>query len=230
MTALTGAIRTAREQERTDALFMVYWQMGPGRSLAGLQELCATVGLKRHLNTFKNWSSKYDWQRRVLEANAREKTKREHDFTQAIDQMNDRDSMMAQGMKGLIVAALNRYRRTMAEDQRVRQARAGQGITVTQELDMDFRDMAALSRTAVNIERMARGQAISRTEVWVELATTIVQEFAIIFMTVNKYATEDEREAEFIRMADDMVTRYYSNATKKGIQLIGNGNGGNNGA
>ena len=225
MAAKNRALREDREKERTDGLFLVYWQMGPSRSLAGLAELCTAVGLKRSIQTFKRWSSKYDWQRRVLEANAREKTKREQDFGQAVDQMNDRDSMMAQGMKTLIVGAINRYRRMMTDDQRTRQASAGQGVTVGPELDMDFRDMAALSRTAVNIERMARGQAISRTEVWVELATTIVQEFAIIFMTVNKFDTEGERESEFIRMADDMVTRYYSQTTKKGIQLIGNGNG-----
>lgn len=229
MAAKNRALREDREKERTDSLFLVYWQMGPSRSLMGLLELCAAVGLKRHINTFKRWSAKYDWQRRVLEANAREKTKREQDFGQAIDQMNDRDAALAQGMKTLIVAAINRHRRQMADDQKIRQAGAGQGVTVTPELTMDFRDMAALSRTAVNIERMARGQAISRTEVWVELATTIVQEFAIIFMTINKYETEGERESEFIRMADDMVTRYYSQATKKGIQLIGNGNNHANG-
>lgn len=222
--AYSPEIKRERERERTDALFLVYWQMGPSRSLAGLREICASVGLKRCLNTFKNWSAKYDWQRRVLEKNAVEKTRRERDFSQAIDQMNERDAMMAQGMKGLLVAAINRYRRLMTADQQRRQASAAQGVTVTPELDMDFKDMAALSRTAVNIERMARGQATSRTEVWVEIATTVVQEFALIFMTVNKFGTEDEREAEFIRLADDMMTRYYSQAAKKGIQLLGNGN------
>lgn len=222
------AAREAAEQERTDGLFLVYWQMGPTRSLMGLAELATSVGLKRALSTYKRWSVKYDWQRRVLERNARERTRREQDFTQAIDQMNDRDAAMAQGMKGLLVAAINRYRRQMTEGQQKRQQAAAQGVTVGPELDMDFRDMAALARTAVNIERMARGQATSRTEVWIEVATTIVQEFALIFMTVNQFATEEEREAEFIRMSDDMMTRYYSQATRKGVQLVGNGNGMNN--
>lgn len=227
--AYSPEIKQERERERTDALFLVYWQMGPSRSLMALCEVCATVGLKRHLNTFKRWSAKYDWQRRVLEKNAKEKTQREQEFSQAIDQMNERDAMMAQGMKGLIIGAINRYRSRMADDQKYRQGFAAQGVTVTPELDMDFRDMAALSRTAVNIERMARGQAINRTEVWVDIATTVVQEFAIIFMTVNKFGTEEEREAEFIRLSDDMMTRYYSQTTRKGIQLIGNGNNNNNG-
>lgn len=223
--AYNPGLKDERERERSDALFLVYWQMGPGRSLMGLLELCASVGLKRHLNTFKRWSTKYDWQRRVLEGNAREKTKREQDFSQAVDQMNDRDAMMAQGMKGLLVAAINRYQRIMNDEQQRRQGIAAQGVTVSPELDMDFRDMAALSRTAVNIERMARGQATSRTEIWVEIATTVVQEFSIIFMTINKFETEAERESEFIRLADDMMTRYYSLTARKGIQLIGNGNG-----
>jgi len=225
MAATNRALRESRERERSDGLFLVYWQMGPSRSLVRLQELCASVGLKRSLNTFKNWSVKYEWQRRILEKNAEDKTRRERDFTQAIDTMNDRDAAMAQGMKALIVGAINRYRRQMVEDQQKRQKGAAQGISVTPELDMDFRDMAVLSRTAVNIERMARGQVINRTEVWVDIAT----EFAMIFMTINKLPTEEEREAEFIRLGDEMMTRYYSQATKKGIQLIGNGgNGGNN--
>ena len=224
MAVTNRSIREAREHERAEGIFLVYWQMGPSRSLKGLQELGASVGLKRSLNTYKRWSTRYDWQRRVLEKNAAEKTRREQDFSKAIDTMNDRDAMMAQGMKALIVGAVNRYRRQMIEDQEKRQK--AEGRSVTPELAMDFRDMAALSRTAVNIERMARGQAINRTEVWVEIATTIVQEFAIIFMTVNKYATEGERESEFIRLADGMVTRYYSQATKKGIQQIGNGGNG----
>ena len=227
MAKTDSALREAREQERTDALFLVYWQMGPSRSLAALLELGTTIGLKRSLTTFKRWSAKYEWQRRILEKNAEDKTRRERDFGQAIDQMNERDAMMAQGMKGLLVAAINRYRRMMTDDQNRRQAAAGQGVTVSPELDMDFRDMAALARSAVNIERLARGQATSRTEVWVEIATTVVQEFAIIFMTINKFATEGEREAEFIRLSDDMMTRYYSQTARKGIQLIGNGNNNN---
>jgi hypothetical protein len=38
---------------------------------------------------------------------------------------------------------------------------------------------------------------------------TVVHEFGLIFLAVNEVESKDERQREFIRLADDMVRRYY---------------------
>ena len=204
--------RDQRMAEKADALFLVYRTMGPSRSLAALHQLATTTGLRIAESTLKRYSIKFEWQRRLLEIQSAESEKREHEVSKQVDDMNRQDAAMAQGMKALVIGGIRFHQDRMKSLADIRKA---SGKSDQQMLDMEFRDMAGMARTAQQIERLARGQATSRTEIWVDIAGTVVREFVIIFQAVNALPTEAERSREFLRLGDEMMTRYYSETTQR---------------
>jgi len=202
MTRKNQASLEARQREKSDCLFLVYQWMGPERSLIKLLEYATSMGLKISENTIKRYSVKFGWQRRLLENQSKESERLEQETSKIVDEMNRQDAMMAQGMKALVIAGL-RY-----HQERMKRSR------IENTINMKFSDLAGMARSAQHIERLARGQATSRTEVWVDVASTVVREFVLIFDAVNKLDSPDEREQEFLRLGDEMMTRYYSEAVK----------------
>lgn len=206
--------REARAKEKADALFLVYQQMGQGRSLSKLYEICIMAGLKIAEKTLRNYSAKYDWQRRLLELQTADTERREREISKQVDDMNRQDAAMAQGMKALVIGGIRFHQDRM---KRLAEVRKDKGLSNDQMLDMDFRDLANMARAAQQIERLARGQATSRTEIWVDVASTVVREFVLIFLGVNDMPDADQRKREFLRLGDEMVTRYYSETARRQI-------------
>lgn len=212
-----------RRKERADAMFLVYWQMGPTRSLDKLAELCSTLGIRTSRNTLGTYSSDFDWQQRLLDMQSKESERQEREVGRIVDQMNQQDASLAQGMKGLVVAGIKYYQDKIKKGAEIRREMGGSGEHF---LEMSLNDMANLASRAQHIERLARGQVTSRTEVWVSVASTVVREFVLIFMAVNKIEDPDEREQEFLRLGDEMMKRYFSETVKRSIgsvSLIENG-------
>ena len=208
--------REAKMKEKADALFLIYQLMGADRSLKKLAELCGTVGVKISEQTIERYSTKYDWQIRLLEAERKLAEKRERDAGKLVDDMNRQDATLAQGMKALVVASLRFYQDKMKREAKIR---ADRGEPADQMLKMNFHDIVTLALAAQRIERLARGQVISRTEIWVEIAATVVREFVLIFEGVNSIEDENERKHEFLRRGDEMMTRYYSETIKQGVNI-----------
>ena len=206
--------RETREKERAGVLFIMYYQMGPERSLEKLRDNCAMVGLKLHLNTYKRYSARYDWQRRVLEATVTEREEREKDALAAVDKMNEEHIKVNRGLMAIAVAGLGHYQ---SELDNKRQA----GLPST--LKLSVRDIVRLVRQAQIGERLARGQATSRAEVVVEVISTFVQEFALIFKAVNEIADPVEREREYIRQFDERLREYYSEQTGPTVKRLEGG-------
>lgn len=196
--------RIQRMKEKADSLFLVYHQMGTDRSINKLAEFCDMAGIKISKNTLGRYSVIYDWQRRLLELQSKNAESRESEYNEIIDKMNRQDAIMAQGMKGLVAAGIKYHQQKMKN---------------TQMLKMDFTSLASLAKTAQQIERLARGQATSRVDVWVDIASTVVREFVLIFQSVNRINDPEERENEFLRLGDEMVTRYYSETTKNRLEM-----------
>lgn len=195
--------RLERTKQKADFLFMVYRFLGADRSLKRLAETVRLTGVMLSEKTLERYSAKYDWQRRILEVNAVDKDRREKAFAAQVEQMNQRHVQFAQGLLGLAAGGLNFFQQLMKETDR--------GKT----LNMSIGDLISLYRTAQGGERLARGQATNRVEIWVDVASTVVEEFSMIFLAVNDLADPIERKAEFIRLADDMVRRYYTDAQKQ---------------
>ncbi len=206
-------------------LFMVHKQMSVDRSLKLLAETVRAMGVRISDKTLERYSAEYHWQEQILQQNAKEHEQQEKSILAQVDQMNDADAQLARGFRAFVVAAINRVRDNMRIDQAARQKNMAPGQTAPMFLDMTFQEMESMARTAQQMERLARGQATSRTEVWIEVVTTVVQEFALIFIGVNKIKDEEERMNEYARLSDEIITRYYSNTVRQGVDIAKRSNG-----
>lgn len=208
--------REQRTKEKADGLFLAYQQMGEGRSLRGLAELCLMLGIKASEKSLNWYSQKFQWQRRLLDAQSKEAEKREQEAGKLVDEMNRQDAMIAQGMKALVVAGIRFHQDKI---KKLVEKRQQEGLSTDQILDMSLKDITGMARTAQLIERLARGQVTSRTEIWVSVASTVVREFVIIFMAVNKIEDPEEREREYLRLGDEAMSRFYSETTKLQLKV-----------
>lgn len=218
--------RRAREEGKQAILFAAYLAMGPMRSLAKLRELVVAAGGRIALNTLDKYSVKYQWQRRVLEQQSVEQERIEKDYGRQRDQMDQRDAALGSGLIGLAfggVRNLTEQMRTL-RDLKVKRGESDPALT----LNLAPSEIVNLARAGTFIERLARGEATSRTEVWVNVAGTVVREFVLIFMGVNEISDPEQRRDEFLRRADEMTNRYYNEATRRQLAR-GNGNGIDNG-
>lgn len=191
-----------RRKERADALFTIYWQMGAERSLVKLAALCSTAGVKTSIQTITRYSKDFGWQRKLLEMDQYSREAREREAIEEVAEMNRRHVQMAQGMIGIAFAGMKRFRTLITQ--------ASDGA-----VDMSIDDMVKLYRAAQTGERLARGEATSRVEVWMDVVETVVKEFGLIFMAVNEIDVPEERQNEFIRLSDDMIRRYYRSNVKE---------------
>ena len=218
--------RQAREQGRHAILFTAYLAMVPYRSLEKLRELVVASGGRIAVNTLDKYSVKYQWQRRVLEAQSAEQERIEKDYGRQRDQMDRRDAALGAGLTGLAFGGVRHFIEQMQKlrEKKIKKGDANPSLT----LDISASEIVNLARTGTFIERLARGEATSRTEVWVNVAGTVVREFVLIFMGVNDINDPEQRRDEFLRRADEMTNRYYNEATRRQLAR-GNGNGIDNG-
>lgn len=218
--------RQAREQGRQAILFTAYLAMGPMRSLDKLRELVVASGGRIAINTLDKYSVKYQWQRRVLEQQSAEQERIEKDYGRQKDQMDQRDAALGSGLIGLAFGGVRHFTEQM---QKLREKKIKKGdLNPSLTLDISASEIVNLARAGTFIERLARGEATSRTEVWVNVAGTVVREFVLIFMGVNDISDPEQRRDEFLRRADEMTNRYYNEATRRQLSR-GNGNGLDNG-
>ena len=208
----TGA-KQARCQEKADILFVMYQQMGADRSLEKLAGICSKVGLRgASVHTLQRYSIMFDWQRRLLELTVKLREEREQDALRQIDHMNEQHIQVNQGLLSLAVAGIRYHQQTLE-----RNKAAG----LPANLRLNITDIVRLVNQAQMGERLARGQATSRSEVMVEVIGTFVHEFALIFMAVNEIADPAERKRDYIRRSDEMLREYYSRLTGPTIKQIG---------
>jgi hypothetical protein len=125
--------------------------------------------------------------------------------------MNDQHVKVNQGLLSLAVAGIQYH------NQQLERNRAA-GLQAN--LKLSIRDIVRLVSQAQTGERLARGQATSRTEVMVEVIGTFVHEFALIFIAVNEIVDPAERKREYIRRSDEMLREYYSTLTGPAIKQI----------
>ncbi len=208
------ALRERRREERAQILFLFYEQMGPDRSIMKLLEVCTAVGLKTSENTLKRYSVIYGWQRMLLERSVRAREQREQDFLGQVEKMNADHIRVNQGLMGLAIAGINYY-----QDQLEKKKASG----MKQTLSFEPRDIVQLVKQAQLGERLARGQATSRSEIMVELIGTFVQEFALIFKAVNTMPDAVEREREYIKLFDEALKKYYSTITNQAVKQVTDG-------
>ena len=123
-----------------------------------------------------------------------------------VETMNQRHAQYSQALLGLFSAGMQTFNRQFQT-----QREGGQ----TPSLALSVKEMTRLLEVAQRTERLARGQATSRTEVMVELIGTFVREFALIFIGVNSIQDETERKNEYVRRCDEMLHDIYPKGDSK---------------
>ncbi len=180
------ATKAKIQKTRTDVWFMVYYEMGPDRSLELLQQHATALGQRRSINTFKRWSSDYDWQQRVVEEDTR---RAEHDQADAV---RIRSEMMArQGKIGRTMQVLAAGGMLNLQD-----------LMKSGRLDIAPKDIATLAKAGTDIELRAAGEPTHRIEVTTVLYNVLIARIARIFKEANVLPTIEAREARFATLVD----------------------------
>ena len=201
--------RQIRMKEKAQTLFYIYYQMGIERSLAKLTEVCGAIRVKASQNTLERYSKVYEWQRQILELDNKASEAREIAVLEEVKAMNSRHALLGQALTSIAGSELQKF----AEKRR------------NTKLPLGVYEITQLFKSGQFGERLARGQATSRTDVMVELIGTFVKEFAAIFLSVNDIGPEEgraERKMEYVRRCDEMLREYYAH-TQAGTLRLGRG-------
>ena len=205
---------TYRAEERQEYFFLIYEQMGVGRTLKRLWGLVRGVGVTISLKTLERYSSDFNWQVRILERAARHEAADFVEIQDQVDQMTQDHIRVFQDIGALVTAGIKHWKKKI--DERVA-AGAGDG------LEMDLTDIGRLADLYQKGERLARGLATSKAEVIIEVLPPLVKDIFAVFLAVNVITNDPpelvrKRQAEFITRADAVMVLYYG-----GQKQIGEG-------
>lgn len=195
MSKIYAAKQKARTQEKANLFFIIYQELGQERSIQLLQKTLLANGLKTNTTTLQTYSSKFGWQKKLLE-HATIKAQFLEEKTQAIvTEMNERHAKIAQVGMSIVIAGIRNLQEKIT---------ANQG-----KLILEPGDISTLYKVFQVGERLARGQATSKQEIQIEVTNTLVQQFALVFMEVNKLPEVGLRESEYARRCDEILTKYH---------------------
>jgi len=174
----------SRMAQKNDYLFGLYYQLGPERSLEKLTDVLAGVGLRTSLNTVKRYSADFGWQNRVIELDTKAQEQREQEHIQVIEAMNQRQSNIGVAMQGL----------------------GANGLRNLQPNLLSASEIVSLTREGARMERLAQGEATSRSEIATQVVNRVVIAIVDLFNQVNSIANGDERRRQFALGADQIIS------------------------
>jgi len=194
-----------RAEERQEYFFLVYEQMGTSRTLKRLWGLVRGVGADISLKTLERYSSKYNWQSRILERAARHESADFQDIQAQVEQMTSEHVRTFRDIGALVTAGILHW-----QEEIEKKVKAGLQPT----LQMDFATIGKLAQTYQYGERLARGLATSKAEVIIEVLPPLVKDMFAVFLAVNVITSDPpelvkKREAEFIMRGDQVLLDYY---------------------
>ena len=184
--AKKGATKARLCKIKADVWFLVYYEMGPERSLGLLCEHAAALGQRRAINTFKRWSSMYDWQQRLVEEDTR---RHDHDLADADKRrtkMMSRQGQIGKTMQTLAVAGMPHL----------------QDIMIEGRLNMEAKEIVGLAKAGTDLELRAAGEPTHKIEVTTVLYNVLIARIARIFKEANQLPTAEGRENLFATRID----------------------------
>jgi len=184
--------RQAIRKARAEVYFLAYYELGPERSLEKLREKFASYGLKKALNTYKNYSADFGWQQKVIELDAKLQAEREQKAQQGIIEMNERQAKYGRGIQAIGTAIMAHFNTVIREKG---------------ELPGTANDLVTLMEKGSRIERLAMGEATDRVEaislVWNVMVVRIQEIFREV---VSDYPFAEDIAEQF----DARVNEYRS--------------------
>jgi len=193
-----------RAQERQEYFFLIYEQMGVGRTLKRLWGLVRGVGVTISLKTLERYSANFNWQVRILERAARHEAADFVEIQDQVDRMTQDHIRVFQDIGTLVTAGIQHWKKKI--DDRVAAGMDG--------LEMDLTDIGRLAELYQKGERLARGLATSKAEVIIEVLPPLVKDIFAVFLAVNVITNDPpelvrKRQSEFITRADGVMVQYY---------------------
>jgi len=179
--------RATMHKARTDAFFIIYYDMGPERSLEKLCDHATELGLRKNLSTFKRWSIQYDWQERLILEETKRKERDAADTEKIRAQMIDRHSKLGKTLQSLALAGMFTFQEAV---------QAGGKLTFSAS------EIVSLARAGADLELRAAGEPTLRVEITMVLYNVLIARIAHIFKECNKLPTEETRESRFAVMVD----------------------------
>jgi hypothetical protein len=174
-----------RRAARADAFFAIYYQMGSARSIEALYATATRLGLRVSTSTLRRYSTDYRWQARIAELDA-QAADEEVGAVRAVQAMNRRQAAAGAALLDLGVQAL----------------------TALDARTVDARSAARLIEAGARVERLAMGEATTRTEITVSVYSKLVVEVVGLFASINELPDAAERRRRFALGLDGIVDRY----------------------
>jgi len=175
-------------RQRAETYFWIYYNM-PDRSLDKLCEMCSSIGLKRHINTFKNYSVDFNWQQKLIEMDAKLREAREQKQIARIEEMNERQALDFRNAQALARAGMSLIARDFKD---------------SGKLDMSPQDIMTWLEKGAKGERLAMGEATERFEAMLYVYNAMILAVAHIFSDVNVLKDERERDRQFRLKVDEL--------------------------
>lgn len=169
-------------------LLLVYQAMGRSRSLERLQRLLAVDGQQFSLTTLKTYSARYDWQARVREMDERDAVTEQARHIQVIGDMNEVQAHLGKTFQNISADSL-------------------QLISLNPSA-LSPRDTVAFAEVGSKLERLARGEATTRTDARVHAYTVVVDQIVEVFAgIVRDHELPQGAIDAFISGTDAVVNR-----------------------
>ena len=180
--------RLEARRQRAETYFWIYYNI-PDRSLERLRDFCASIGLKRHINTFKNYSVAFKWQERLAEVDAKLREERQAKQIAQIGEMNVRQ---AQDFRNAQVLA------------RAGMSLIAKGFKKSGNLNLSPQDIITWLEKGAKGERLAMGEATERFEAMLYVYNAMILAIANIFTEINVIKDMRERDRQFRFKVDEL--------------------------
>ena len=177
-----------RTVEKANLLFGLYVALGPKRSLAAVAEVCTQIGLKAGEKSLKLYSVDFHWQERLTA------------ITEQAGQLGDDHA-------ALTIADMNSRQAALGQAMQDAGAHTVKAINTNKKI-VEPTDAARLIDSGSKLQRLAMGEATSRSEVINDTLTAIILDIIALFNGVNQLADRDDRTREFGTGADAIIGRH----------------------
>lgn len=181
-------IRQEKMRVREAAFFLVYYEMGVGRSLMALSKRLGELGVKISAKSLERYSSTFDWQQRIIERDTAEIERQKADQALIVDRMNLRQADLGGAFQSLAAGGIRHLLDKLKPDLTT-------GKIEPEKLDPVT--AAYLAKTGMRMERLARGEVTERKEAIIHVHNQWILHVAAIFRSVNELADPEQRADEF---------------------------------
>jgi len=182
---------SSRSLSRADVLFALYYELGPDRSLSNLHDHLGALGIRVSLTTLKRNCSRYGWQERVAQVDARGASLGERHSLKTALAMHDRHLQLARAVQGAGGSALQHL---MRSDARLS--------------DMKPADIVRLLELGIRAERAALEQTATRRDVATVFANIVTHAVVELFERTNSMAEPATRAEAFAGGLDRIVEQH----------------------